>query len=608
MTNWLTGWGFRKSHIITASAGAGTNYQTCIKVYKTTGTDGTETVNGVTAGKVYVGSNCRNDFGDIRFTDNDGDTLLDCWMEELSSGVYAIFWVEVADTLESNATIYVYYSKSDATYPYLATVLAQGEATFRFFDDFLAANIDWTNKWQSTKQTNFSIESGALKIVMGTTDTELINTKNSYGDGYASSALIRAATSGKRVLNMNNDIPATWRDKDAGRVLWVIGKLQCALNGTPSELVESQDLTNYYKSKIYCPASGDATVTLLKAGVVKLTRTAAPAYRTVYVSFSTWDGTGYVDDVYVRKYVSPEPAHSTWGTEEVPAVAHSLTITEIIGCVDSKSRNKTINRTYSELLGLTDSKSRIKSYFRTITELLGLKDSKSRVKSYYRTITELLGLKDLSKSWIHGKFLTIIEIIGLKDSKSRVKSIHRTITEKLGLKETRSRSKTISRVITELIGMKDAVTKVAWHWSLPPVPPVITAAVGKIKHVLLDKFLGWLEQPAEDNPRVQCDVKVSWTQTNRVASSIKDLFTETVTIRGKLAHVFTETMPITAALLHEFTESVQIRGSIIQKFEETVHITGDLMKAVIEDGLKVFGEVTPLLEKLRELKRRIEEN
>jgi hypothetical protein len=175
------------------------------------------------------------------------------------------------------------------------------------------------------------------------------------------------------------------------------------------------------------------------------------------------------------------------------------------------------------------------------------------------------------------------------------------VTELLGALDTRSRKKTINRVITEILGIKDLPHSI-------PVPPIVSAAVGKIKHILLDKFLGWLTQPAEDNPRVQCDIKVSWTQTNRVASSIKNFFTETVRVKGKVAHVFTETMPITSAILHEYTETIQIRSGIIQKFEETVHITGDLMKAVIEDGFKVFGEVTPLLEKLRELKRRIEEN
>jgi len=170
--------------------------------------------------------------------------------------------------------------------------------------------------------------------------------------------------------------------------------------------------------------------------------------------------------------------------------------------------------------------------------------------------------------------------------------------------DTRSRKKTINRVITEILGIKDFPHGI-------PIPPIVSAAVGKIKHILLDKFLGWLEQPAEDNPRVQCDIKVSWTQTNRVASSIKNFFTETISIKAKVAHVFTETISITAAVVlrkYKFTETVQVKSDVIQKFEETNTIKADLMKATIEVGFKIFGEVKPLVEYLRELKRRIEEN
>lgn len=116
---WLTNWQYRKSHIINAQAGAGTNYQVGIKVYYGSGTDGTETVDNDVMGKVYCNSHCKTDFGDIRFTDDDGSTLLDCWMEEKVNSNYAIFWVEVADSLESsNVTIYIYYGNSNAKYPF----------------------------------------------------------------------------------------------------------------------------------------------------------------------------------------------------------------------------------------------------------------------------------------------------------------------------------------------------------------------------------------------------------------------------------------------------------------------------------------------------------
>lgn len=528
------------------------------------------------AEKVHFGGNCRDDFGDVRFTDNDGDTLLDCWMESKVDSNYAIFWVEVADSLETDPqTIYVYYDKASATYPYLATAKAQGIATFLLFDDFTTdTSADWTNAGGE-----FSIDTANQRMIITGHTNEYSWIKNNKAQ--FTNCLIRAKLAWHtkyatypqfgligRMSNINtgyiaiHDSANNWRhyDVDGG---WI------ETQGTNGETL---NVDTYYIFEFSFGTASPLDMKCYKNNLLRISATDASPSNANYAGiFGERNGRIiYAKEFYVRKYVTTEPAHSTWGTEENAAVDHYITVTEYIGGLDSYSRNK--------------------SYFRTVTELLGVLDTKTRVKSYYRTITEA---------------------IGALDTKSRTKTIYRAVTEPLGLKDSKTRSKTINRIVTELLGLKDIVTKVAWHWSLPPippVPPVITAAVGKIKQILLDKFLGWLEQPAEDNPRVQCDVEVSWTQTNRVASSIKNFFTETVTIKAKVAHVFTETMPITAAILHEFTESVQIRSGIIQKFEETRNITADLMKAVIEDGFKVFGEVTPLLEKLRELRRKIEDN
>jgi|GEM_PF-5110522 len=88
MAGWLTGWKYRKSHeIIGSSAGAVSDYQIKIKVHYGSGTDSGE--------DVYLNGKCRNDFGDIRFTDSDGETELPYWMEKKVDGDYAIFWVKV---------------------------------------------------------------------------------------------------------------------------------------------------------------------------------------------------------------------------------------------------------------------------------------------------------------------------------------------------------------------------------------------------------------------------------------------------------------------------------------------------------------------------------
>jgi len=127
---WLTGWGRRKSHNLNGQAGAGTNYQVGIKVYYGAGADGTEVVDGNTMGKIYCNGHCKNDFGDVRFTDDDGSSELAYWLQEKVDGSHAIFWVKVTDDLTNNQLIYVYYGNAGAT------TTSDGISTFIRWDDF----------------------------------------------------------------------------------------------------------------------------------------------------------------------------------------------------------------------------------------------------------------------------------------------------------------------------------------------------------------------------------------------------------------------------------------------------------------------------------------
>jgi len=72
---WLTGWTYRKSHIINGASGAGTNYQMRIVAHYGSGTDSGQ--------DVYLNSHSKTDFGDVRFTKSDGVTLLDYYMENI---------------------------------------------------------------------------------------------------------------------------------------------------------------------------------------------------------------------------------------------------------------------------------------------------------------------------------------------------------------------------------------------------------------------------------------------------------------------------------------------------------------------------------------------
>ncbi|MEZ4210871.1 MAG: DUF2341 domain-containing protein [Candidatus Paceibacterota bacterium] len=82
-------------------------------------------------------SDMQSDFDDIRFTDSDGQSDLDFWLEEKIDGVSATFWVEVPSLLgSSNRTIYVYYNND------LAASTSSGSNTFVEFDDFSGSTSD----------------------------------------------------------------------------------------------------------------------------------------------------------------------------------------------------------------------------------------------------------------------------------------------------------------------------------------------------------------------------------------------------------------------------------------------------------------------------------
>ena len=118
---WLTGWSSRKSHIIQNATGAGTNYQIQIIVINGNGTDYGNTV--------FLNNKTRIDFGDIRFTNGDGQTVLNYWMQTLNSGINSTFWVQDTDNLSlGNSTIYIYYGNPNVT------ATSEGTSTFRLFE------------------------------------------------------------------------------------------------------------------------------------------------------------------------------------------------------------------------------------------------------------------------------------------------------------------------------------------------------------------------------------------------------------------------------------------------------------------------------------------
>lgn len=318
---------FRKRHIITSSAGAGTGYQIRVVVHKGDGSDSGE--------DVYLGSHVRDDFGDVRFVASDGKTLLDYWMESKVDGSYAIFWVEIqADLSTENQTIYIHYGKSDAT------TTSNGPNTFPWlFDDLSAYNIgdvpnvtDWEAFGVSGNNT-VTIEADPADA-----NKRCIRIRNADQAAYIGArALLKAARSGFAGEFRHRDntagihyiehfetgnVKITSSNQPTG-YLWYDGSAYQSFSPSlPTLLADSWHVMSVRvmdSSKTYFHLIVDgidyaggwrATPT---SGIDKV---AFQAYRFNIIDYFI-GGVGTNNNyIYFRKFTTPEPVHSTWGSEE----------------------------------------------------------------------------------------------------------------------------------------------------------------------------------------------------------------------------------------------------------------------------------------------------
>lgn len=289
---------YRKSHVINSATGAGTNYQVKITVHYGSGSDSN--------GNVYTSSHCQTDFDDIRFTDNDGSTLLDYWLESKTDSDNAVFWVEVQDSLSSSATIYIYYGNPTAS------SLSNIDNTFVFGDEFSGSSLD-TVKWP-TYSGSISVSGGTVTL----TNDARIGSANTYTGGYAFRARIKCGTDTSGLswsgflktasASANSQMTAMFYDSAQTYFRFNSG------DDTNYAFVDSgvaRESSNYHTFEVRRTGSADRFVIdsdSEKTGIY-------PTNLARYVAFRAYTADLIADWVVVRKYVNPEPAHSTWGSE-----------------------------------------------------------------------------------------------------------------------------------------------------------------------------------------------------------------------------------------------------------------------------------------------------
>jgi hypothetical protein len=427
-------------------AGSGTKNVVPIKIYYGTGNDGTETCYGLTHGKVYLNSHSKTDFNDVRFTSNTGDTVLDYWLDEKTDSNYAIFYVEIsADTTTNDPTIYIYYGKSDAT------TVSSITATFEdIADDFELGNL---TRW--TGSSNYS-GAGTTVVKHGS-----YGGYNTAGTGYAQKIFaanleyphlaecwIRATATNSDTRLQLHVVQANLDVSSMG--LGGINGYCCYVNagGTWTSIV-AFSINTWYRARVIQNSIGNSSFYLYaedgslvgSAVGVDPWDYAGGSSRCLLIYAGVTAGTGYHDDVHVRKYYSSVVSSTTWGTEEsVAGTEYPHTLTETVGCIDSKSyvRSYVYSWLLEEIVGAIDSESYIKfkTLAKLLTETVGGLDSYTRVKTIFRTYTE--SLKSV-------------------DSRQFTKTIYRLYNEIVGPVDTSHQPKTMSKVLIEIVGSNPLV-------------------------------------------------------------------------------------------------------------------------------------------------------
>ncbi|RLJ04402.1 MAG: hypothetical protein DRP18_04760, partial [Candidatus Aenigmatarchaeota archaeon] len=274
-----------------------------------------------------------NDGGDLRFTDNDGTTLLDFWVEKVegsSPNRVAYIWVEVADNLGSDVDIYCYYGNSGASNA------SDGEATFDFFDnfeDYSVGDDPDPSKWTITED--------------GTNDVSIQN--NPDGSGKVLKIDKCDGTLNYSVWAQNVDLTAgnytihyLWRFDDAGH-----DEYNNIFEGTTFVVyctadMDETDRFRWYNGSVYndfSPASPTLSANTWYELMHKITTssyvlnlngtdhiggfasTPTDGTTSIRIAPSRASGTraNWVDNFYIRKYTDPEPAFSSSGSEEAAA-------------------------------------------------------------------------------------------------------------------------------------------------------------------------------------------------------------------------------------------------------------------------------------------------
>jgi len=294
------------------------NNRTKIAVEENSGGDLTDYQVKVTFNTKYLVDNgYATAVGDeIRFTNSDGSTLLDFWLETAFDDEETVYWVKVPSLLASEErNLYIYYD---------ADLIAVPSASTDFREDFTDyTEVDPSNHWEQITRRNTG--TGVLK-------GEDSYVWKDYGADYFGDFEHRLTIYTTSIDNLDflglwaacnvrgsrQDSDGLWHnlsryDAGDGRTIEIRSVAEVGLDFYgPFSLTTPYYLTiRRYGTSFTCLIYSDAERTNL-LDTLSLT-VATTTYRYLQIGFSSESGTteawsGYCESLHLRKYVEPEPS------------------------------------------------------------------------------------------------------------------------------------------------------------------------------------------------------------------------------------------------------------------------------------------------------------
>lgn len=334
----LEGWINRKSKdIIGSTVDNLYNYQMLIiRLHKSSGIDDDNGTNN-TIQNIYLGNRTKDDFSDIRFTDSN-DILLSYFIKRIVYGVYADFVIKIPLILQSPeiTKIYIYYNN-----PY-ATNISNGLSTFIKYDDFESYNIgsiDGQGDW-STRLIGGSLGFAEIRMLndkkhLSFNSSSVDNTNNVQTTIMSPNTLSNNTRMYvKHLFRIQNNhfilgfcnytLGSRGRPSDAYQCYFAsdlvppTGYMVRRISNSSTimqTITDSQQLDIYYdlelswyNGNIKAFRNNNLIGYFSDSTFSNLTHINLSAYSVPSVS--------YIDYIYIRQYIEPEPTWGTTGIEE----------------------------------------------------------------------------------------------------------------------------------------------------------------------------------------------------------------------------------------------------------------------------------------------------